>query len=198
MSEPYSVLVEVTIERDALIAYLDATPRPAAAWSDWSRIGGEWLGFSWDKDLPRILQGAGDSLVGSHRDVIAAIIAAEDLPGCERCAFDAATRRFTFGTLMFSHNVGDIVRLFAAARGIGEFMRDGQSGFAVVLDYLWSEPTWTLAAMEIAAERSRFLDAQADAASWERYARAATAAFDDIKAAGGAADLVINNLDRLR
>ena len=40
MSEPYAALVQVTIEKAALIAYLAARPQLASQWSDWRRIGG--------------------------------------------------------------------------------------------------------------------------------------------------------------
>ena len=199
MSEPFSAVAQVTIDRDALITYLDAPPRPASGWSDWRRIGGEWHSFSWDKDLPEILTSVDKRLAGSYRHVIRHLIAPDMLPGAERCAYDAATRHFTFATLMLSENIEELVLFCAAARGLTAYMSDAATGFAVVQDYLWGKTPHTLAALQIGpADRSEFLDAQADAVTFGRHADAAIAVFDDIKAAAGAPGRVIDELDQLR
>jgi len=195
MSEPYSAVAQVTIERARLIAYLDAAPKPARAWTDWSRIGGEWHGFSWERDLPKYLERVDQRLVGSYRQVIDHLIAPDILPGTERCSFEHSSGRFTFATLMLSENLEEILLFFAAARGIAAYMRGDDGGFAVMQDFLWSTE-WTLAVMQIAADgRSEFVDSRADA--HVRCIGAATAVFEDIRDKGGDPMRVINDLDLL-
>ena len=53
MSEPYAGLAQATIERAALISYLETPPQKASHRHDWERIGGQWHGFAWDTDFPR-------------------------------------------------------------------------------------------------------------------------------------------------
>jgi len=199
MSEPFSAVAQVTIGRDALIAYLDAVPMPASNWSDWPRIGGEWNDFSWGRDASACLERVDARLAefGNHREAIRHLIEADIVPGTERCQYDAATRCFTFATLMFAADVEEVALFFAAARGIASFADKSAPGFAAMHDYLWST-TWTVAAMQIGPSGgSRFLDPHADAA-YERYIRDAIAVLDDIKAAGGAPERVIDELDQIR
>jgi hypothetical protein len=198
MSEPYSAIAQVTIERAALISYLDDAPSPASAWDDWRRTGGEWYDFSWDRDFPGYLARVDARLAGTNRHVIRHLIEPDILPGTQRCAYDAPTRRFTFATLMLADNLEDVVLFLAAARGLARYMHGGDSGFALVQDYLWGSPPETLAAIAIEARRSAFLDPQRDAAAHERNARAAIAIFDDIKDAAGAPGRVIDQLDEIR
>jgi hypothetical protein len=198
MSEPFSAVAQVTIARPALIACLEDAPSRATDWSDWRRIGGDWHDFSWDKDLPGYLARVGERLIGSYRHVIRHLIEPDILPGTERCVYDAAQQRFTFATLMISENLEELLMFWAAARGLAKYMDAGATGFAVVQDYLWSQPPEILGVLEIAAGRSAFLDARTDAAAYQRHVAAATAVLDDIKASAGAPDRVIDELDTLR
>ncbi len=181
MSEPYAALAQVTIERAALIAYLGAQPRTASQWDDWSRIGGRWHGFSWESDLPPVFVKADRWLGDSYRHAVRSVLEASEAPALGRCSYDEASRRFTFGTLTFSENLNDIVFFFAAARGLAAYMRDAESGFALVRNYLWDNGSGTLAVMGIGAEGySHFLDAQDDAPAYEQHVRDATAVFDEL------------------
>jgi hypothetical protein len=198
MSEPFSAVAQVTIERPALVAYLNDAPSRASGWSDWRRIGGEWHGFSWDNDLPGYLASVDRRLTESYRHAVRHLIAPDIVPGTERCAYDAPHRRFTFATLMISENLEELLMFFAVARGLAKYIDAGATGFAVVQDYLWGQPAATLAVLQIEPGRSAFLDAHADAAIHQRCAAAATAVFDDIKAAAGAPGRVIDELDALR
>jgi hypothetical protein len=198
MSEPFSAVAQVTIGRGALISYLDATPKSSRQWDDWSLIGDEWYDFSWETDLTRTLEAVDRRLKRSYREIISDFVETDEImPGCERCSYDEASELFTFGTLMFSENVEDITLFFAVARGMADFMQGEEAGFAVMRDYFWGEPPWTVA-LDLAAGRSRFLDPQADAASFERHVGAAVAVFDDIKEGGGDLARVINQIDSLR
>lgn len=197
MSEPFSAVAQVTIERPALIAYLEGAPGRATDWSDWRRIGGDWHGFSWDKDLPTYLAQVDKRLTGSYRHVVRHLIEPDIVPGTQRCAYDAPHRRFTFATLMISENLEELLMFYAAARGLAKYMDAGATGFAAVQDYLWSSPASTLAVLQIGPSRSEFLDAQADAVTYQHDVSAATAVFDDIKDAAGAPGRVIDELDAL-
>src|SRR5262249_52334377 len=130
MSEPYAALAQVTIERPALMAYLAAPPQKSSQWGDWDRIGGQWTGFSWDADLPRVLATADTWLGASYRHAVRWVLESAEAPAIGRCTYDEATRRFTFGTLTFAQNLNDIVCFFTVARGLAAYMRDPQSGFA--------------------------------------------------------------------
>ena len=198
MSEPFSAIAQITIERPALIACLEDTPSRATDWTDWRQIGGDWHDFSWDTDLPDYLAQVDKRLAGSYRHVIRHLIEPDILPGTERCTYDAPHRRFTFATLMIAENLEELLMFFAAARGLAKYMEAGATGFAIVQDYLWSQPAATLAVLQIEHGRSAFLDAQTDAAIYQQCAAAATAVFDDIKAAAGAPGRVIDELDALR
>jgi hypothetical protein len=198
MADFFSAVAQATIERGTLIAYLEAAPIPASRWTDWARIGGAWNDVAWDADLPAYLASVDERLTDCNRDVIRGLIEPDIAPGTQRCDYDAATQRFTFATLMFSVNLEDHLLFFATARGIAGWMRDDQTGFAVMQDYLWSAPPRTVAAMAIGpGGRAGWLDAQADAADHRQAAAAAAAVLDDIKAAGGNPDLVIDDLDEL-
>jgi hypothetical protein len=177
MSEPYAALAQVTIERAALISYLDARPRMASQWSDWSRIGGRWHGFSWEEDLPAVLVKADRWLGESYRHAVRTVLEASEAPALGRCSYDEPSRRFTFGTLTLSRNLNDIAFFFAAARGLAAYLRDAGSGFAVVHNYLSDNEHGTLAVMDLGADGySCFLDAPAH----QQHVADATAVWDDI------------------
>lgn len=181
MSEPYAALVQVTIDKDALIAYLAARPRPASQWNDWSRIRGRWYGFSWEEDLAGVLAKADRWLGGSYRDAVSEVLRASEASALGRCAYDEVSQRFTFGTLTYSENLYDFVIFFAAARALSHYLHDPQSGFALVHNYLWGNRNHTIAIMGLGAQdHSYFLDPQGDAPACEKHLRDATAVFDDI------------------
>jgi len=181
MSEPYAALAQVTIERPALISYLDARPRPASQWHDWDRIGGDWHGFSWTADLPAVLARADSWLGDSYRAAVRRVLDASETPAVGRCFYDQASEQFTFGTLTFSENLNDIVFFFAAARGLAAYLRDPQSGFALVHNYLWGDRRDTLAVMGLGADGySYFLDAGSDVPAYEQHVHDATAVFKDV------------------
>ncbi|MBR0830682.1 hypothetical protein JQ596_34765 [Bradyrhizobium manausense] len=181
MSEPFAALAQVTIERGALIRYLDARPRSAAQWKDWPRIGGQWYGFSWTADLPNLLARVDEWLGASYRHTVRKVLAFSEAPALGRCTYDEATQRFTFGTLTFSENLNDLVLFFVVARGLAGYMRDRESGFALVHNHLWANGDRTVAVMGLGADdHSHFLDAAVDAPAWERHVRDGKAVFDDI------------------
>ena len=151
MSEPFAALAQVTIERTALIAWLDARPRSASQWDDWSRIGAQWHGFSWESDLPPLLAKADVWLGDSYRHAVRGVLDASEAPALGRCAYDEASRRFTFGTLTFSQNLTDMISFFATARGLAPYLRDPQSGFAIIHNYLWDNGDGTVAVMGLGA-----------------------------------------------
>jgi hypothetical protein len=71
--------------------------------------------------------------------------------------------------------------LFSAARGLAAYMRNAESGFALVRNYLWDNGERTAAVMGVGAEGySHFLDAQGDAPAYEQHVRDATAVFDEL------------------
>ena len=199
MSEPFSAVAQVTIDRDALIAYLDAAPIRASNWSDWPRIGGEWIDFSWDRNASACLAHV-DARLGAfanHREAVRHLIEADIVAGTQRCQYDTVARRFTFATLMFAPDVEEVALFFATARGIATFADKSDTGFAVMHDYLFST-TLTVAAMQLGPYGgSRFLDPRMDV-THPKYVRDAVAVFDDIKAAGGAPGRVIDELDQIR
>jgi hypothetical protein len=192
MSEPYAGLAQVTIERPALMAYLAAQPQKASHWHDWERIGGQWHGFAWDADLAPVLSRVDAWLAASYRQAVHTVLAWSEAPAIGRCVYDDAAQRFTFGTLTLSQNLNEIVFFFAVARGLATHMRDDQSGFAVVHNYLWKGSD-TLAVMGLGADgHSAFLDADRDAPAWEQHRSDAIAVFSDIfrsYAAGGRLDV---------
>ena len=193
MSEPFAALAQVTIERPALISYLDAPPQKASHWRDWDRIGGPWHGFSWDTDLPPLLGRVDGWLGASYRQAVRRVLEYAEAPALGRCSYDEGSRRFTFGTLTLSENLNDIVLFFAAARGLAGAMRDAQSGFALVHNYLWDNGDGTLAVMGLGANGySHFLDAERDAPAYAQHRRDAVAVFGEIYAgyaAGGRLDV---------
>jgi len=198
MSDPFSAVAQVTIGRDALIAYLDAVPAPASRWRDWHHIGGEWNEFAWDRDATACLRRIDARLAefGDHRAAVRHLIEADIVPGTQRCQYDPARRRFTFATLMFAADVEEVALFFAAARGIASSADAAAPGFAAIHDYLFSATT--VAAMQIGPDGgSHFLDPQEDGVR-QRYVRDAIAVLDDIKAAGGAPARVIDELDQIR
>ncbi|MGY8711282.1 hypothetical protein RAD16_36600 [Bradyrhizobium sp. 18BD] len=193
MSEPYSALAQVTIERSALIRFLDARPRPASQWNEWSRGGGQWHGFSWDQDLPPVLARVDEWLGASYRHAVRWVLKFSEAPALGRCTYDAATQLFSFGTLTLSENPNDIVYFFAVARGLAGYVRDRQSGFALVRNHLWVNGDSTLAVMGLGAEgHCHFLDASGGSSAYGEHVRDATLTFDEIYkryAALGRADI---------
>ncbi len=181
MSEPYAALVQVTIERSALIRYLDARPRSPSQWNDWRRIGGKWHGFSWDEGLEKVLARVDEGLGASYRDAVHQVLDASEIPAAGICSYDAKIRRFSFGTLTFSENLNDIVFFFAAARGLAEYLGDRESGFALIHNYLWGDDRRTIAVIGLgASDHSYFLDPAADASAYQQHVAEATAVFHDI------------------
>jgi hypothetical protein len=208
MSEPYAALAQVTIERAALVACLDAPPRPASHWDDWSRIGGAWHNFSWEEDAPRILRKVDGSLGDSYRRAVRGILQYAEAPALARCSYDEANRCFTFGTLTLSENLNEIVLFFTVARGLANHLHDADSGFALVHNYLWGDSQETAAVMGLGADgHSYFLDRQDDAPAYDQHVREARTVFDDMyavyaklaeSAVGKAGPPVIDDLDQLR
>ncbi|MBI5263030.1 MAG: hypothetical protein HY852_14565 [Bradyrhizobium sp.] len=181
MSEPFAALAQVTIERPALIRYLDARPRAASQWDDWNRIAGRWHGFSWESDLPKVFARVDSWLGDSYRHAVRGVLEPSEAPALGRCSYDEATGRFTFGTLTFSENLNDIVFFFAVARGLAGYLRDRQSGFALVHNYLWGNGERTISVMGLGPENhSYFLDPEKDASAYEAHVLDALAVFDDI------------------
>jgi hypothetical protein len=181
MCEPYAALAQVTIDQDALIAYLAARPQSASQWNDWRRIGGRWYGFSWDEDLAEVFAKADRWLGASYRDAVSEVLRASEAPALGRCRYDEASRRFVFATLTYSENLNDFVIFFAAARGLSRYMRDPQSGFALVHNHLWGNRDHTIAVMGLGAGgHSYFLDSQADAPAHQQHLRDAIMVFDEI------------------
>ncbi|HLH90215.1 MAG TPA: hypothetical protein VKX28_17330 [Xanthobacteraceae bacterium] len=151
MSEPYAGLAQVAIERAALMSYLAAQPQKASHWHDWEGIGGRWRDFAWDTDLPPVLSRVDSWLDRSYRQVVRSVLSWSEAPAIGRCVYDEAAHLFTFGTLTLSENLNDILLFFAAARGLAAHLRDDQSGFALVHNYLWRGGGETLVVMGLGA-----------------------------------------------
>jgi hypothetical protein len=143
MSEPFA-LAQVTIDRAALISYLDVRPRSASQWDDWSRIGGGRHGFSWESDLPALFATVDPWLGDSYRPAVRRVPDAFEAPALGRCSYDEASRRFTFGTLTFSKNLNDLVFFFAAARGLARYLSNSQ----------WASPSCTMVCIRPAEGRA--------------------------------------------
>jgi hypothetical protein len=187
MSEHYSALAQVTIDRPELIAYLDGIPRQTGHWDDWGVLGERTYG-----GLARVDQRLS---MGAYRYQIRRIF-----QGCASigrfCQYDDAVKTFTFGTFFFSEDVDDLAFFFAIARGLSRYMHGSESGFAVVEKVLWGDGP--CAVMEIGAGRSLFLDEDIDTAYPARLQQA-TATFDGFKSAYAVENPVpIDQLDVVR
>jgi hypothetical protein len=171
MSEHYSALAQVTIDRHELVAYLEGVPQQTAHWDDWGMLGSRTMG-----GLARVDHRLA---MGAYRYQIRRIF-----QGCASigrfCQYAEATKTFTFGTFFFSEDVDDLAFFFAIARGLSRYMRGSESGFAVAEKILWGDGP--RAVMELSAGRSYFLDADIDTAYPARLQQA-TAAFEGFKTA---------------
>jgi hypothetical protein len=187
MSEHYSALAQVTIERSELIAYLEGVPSLTGRWDDWAALGERSEGGL--ERIDRCLE------MGAYRYQIRRIFQKCDSMG-RFCRYDDAPKIFTFGTFFFSDNVDDLAFFFAVARGMARYLHGTESGFAVVDKVLWGDGP--RAVMEISPGRSRFLDEAADLAYPLRLEQA-TAAFEALKSAYAVETPVpIDQLDRVR
>jgi hypothetical protein len=194
MSEPRAALTQVTIERGTLIAFLNSSTRPASCWADWKDIGGKYHGFSWEKDLPQLLEETDRQLKGTYRESIRAVMDHAEHPQVARCTYDDATRTFMFTTLTFSENLTEYVWFFAVSRGIADFLRNKESGFALLNDYFWvyGEPEPAVVMGLGADGYSGFLNQKRDDPAFEQHVRDATAIFDSIQ--GGLAPAIYHRI----
>jgi hypothetical protein len=187
MSEHYSALAQVTIDRSELIAYLDGIPRLTGAWDDWDAIGERTYG-----GLARVDQWLA---MGAHRYQIRRIFAKCNSMG-RFFQYEESTRTFTFGTFFFSEDVDDLAFFFSVARGLARYVHGTDAGYAVVDKVLWGDGP--RAVMEISPGRSRFLDSEEDIAYGFRLMQA-TAAFGKLKAAyAGENPIPIDQLENVR
>ncbi len=145
MSEPHSVIAQVTIDRQGLLRYLDATPRQIGAWDDWGDAFAPREVASLDRQLA----------MGSYREQIRRVLA-NCLSFGRFCRYTESDKTFTFGSFFYSHSIEDFAYFFAVARGLAPYLQSGNIGFAVVSETLWT--CGTFAILDIAANRSRFLE----------------------------------------
>jgi hypothetical protein len=187
MSEHFSALAQVTIDRNELISYLDGTPRLTSHWDDWDAIGERTYG-----GLARV-----DTALrmGVYRYQIRRIFSTCDSIG-RFFQYDDATRCFTFGTFFFSEDVDDLAFFFAVARGLARYLHGSDSGFAVADRVLWGEGPQLL--MELSPGHSRFLEA-AGGEAFARRREQAAATFEALKMAYGVENpRPIDQLDAVR
>ena len=145
MSEPQSAIARVTIDRQDLLRYLDASPLQTGAWDDWT-----------DTFEPIDVAGIDATLaMGSYRYQIRRVLSKSMSTG-RFCRYTESDRTFTFGTFFYSSDVADYAYFFAIARGLTPYLRTGQGGFAVVAETLWGDATF--AVMDLVQNRSRFLE----------------------------------------
>jgi hypothetical protein len=207
MSEPNAAIAQVMIRRSALIAFLDSPTRLASSWDDWPNIGGSYVSFSWEKDLPRLLQMTDRQLIGTYRDAIRGVLHYAEHPALARCTYDDAGGRFMFTTLTLSDNLGDYLFFFTVARGMATFLQDPEAGFASVQNYFWREWHKSTIVMGLGANGySHFLDKISDTPAKERHVDEARSICDEVYADWSQYDAdnpkapsppVRNDLDRL-
>jgi hypothetical protein len=207
MSEPNAAIARVAIRKSALLEFLDSPPRLASSWTDWPEMGGNYVSFSWDKDLPRLLQIADERLKSTYRNAIRGVLHYAEHPAIARCSYDEARGCFTFTTLTLSDNLGDYLFFFSVARGMAAFLRDPEAGFASIQNYFWREWHKATIVMGLGANGySHFLGQTRDAPAIARHVDEATSIFDGIYADWSKYDVddpkapsppVINDLDRL-
>lgn len=187
MSEHYSALAQVKIDRSELIAYLEGIPRLTAHWDDWGILGERTYG-----GLARVDHRLS---MGAYRYQIRRIF-----QGCASigrfCQYADETKTFTFGTFFFSEDIDDLAFFFAIARGLSRYMHGGESGFAVAEKILWGDGP--RAVMEIEAGRSLFLDPDIDT-QYAMRLQQATEAFEGFRNAYAVENPIpIDQLDGVR
>jgi hypothetical protein len=187
MSEKYSALAQVTIDRSELIAYLDGTPRSTRHWDDWGALGERRYG-----GLARVDQWLG---MGAYRYQIRRIFAKSISIG-RFCRYEESTSTFTFGSFFFSEEPDDLALFFAVARGLSRYLHGRQWGYAAVDNVPWGQAP--RAVMDIGPGRSRFLRPSEQGAYLER-SRRASATFDVLTRVYASEDVApIDHLDAVR
>ncbi|MEH3144304.1 MAG: hypothetical protein PGN34_02905 [Methylobacterium frigidaeris] len=170
MTEPLSAFLKLTIDRPDLVRWLDAPTPDPARWSDWRDIGGEWY-LSADRSLATISEaelsesceaagsilGVGNSW-GIHNRAALRRLLHGSPPECCRIAYDAETRTFLAGTLLFDENLYSFLAFLTLARGAADCLGLEGRGVAVINDYVFGPAEDATAALELGpAGRSRLL-----------------------------------------
>jgi hypothetical protein len=169
MSEHYSALAQVTIDRKALVEYLAGVPKLTGAWGDWDALG--------DRVRPGLGRVDQWLAMGAYRYQVRRMFQKCDSIG-RFCQYDEPSKTFTFGTFFFSEDLDDLAFFFAVARGLERYLRGVESGYAVVDQILWGDGP--RAVMEIGAGYSRFLAPEPGGAYVARLEQA-TSAFEALK-----------------
>lgn len=184
MSEPYSILLKVAIDKPSLVKWLDAPMEPVAQWSDWPALGDTWFSIDWST-APKeygtdIDEMSGHAFANTHRQSAERMLFHGGAPeALEICRYDEATKQFTFAIGMFDEGPFGLLWFLTWARSIAPYLSEMQSGYAVAHNYLWGNRKATLAVLGLGPDQSMLLEPKdAHAKAYGKHVDDAIRSFD--------------------
>ena len=147
MSEPCSAFLKLRIKREGLVAWLDGPVSPAAHWSDWRGIGGQYyfdggvgdIADISDAEMADNVTECDRALGGfsNNRAALRYILDAAEAPYLKRCTYRDGV--FLAGTLTYAENLIPYMQFLAVARGAAEHLEADGEGLALIHNYIWGE-----------------------------------------------------------
>ena len=160
MSEPYAAFMRLTIDRSALVGWLDSKPRPSQDWGDWREIGSDWTSIDWTRTPLYRTEDCEQPLTtaASIREAIDRAIREINAPYLGRAIYDPASRTFIAGSMLYSENLFSFIEFLSIARSASGWLKPGDEGLALIHNYIWDNGT--IAAIRLGpGDQSAFLTA---------------------------------------
>jgi hypothetical protein len=159
MSEPYCVLLRAQITRKRVAEYLLSTTKPAATYDDWTKCTG-FIDVASVADRMDAWLVSLDARTGAtYGDAFQAYRRQAMEPSFFRFYYDDTHGVLHQASLLYAQGASELVAHLCVARGIGEFLRDDETGIIAVHDPFIGNGT--AGAISLAAGQSQVVDIDA-------------------------------------